>query len=280
MVNGKTFELRPIKELLAIVKHDFRKFDDEGLIDEGSLIKTILYCNDRLGIPIREIKQICIPVVEYKAKLPLNFEKLYYTCALSVTNTMVNNLRNPFDNKVDSDVIYNARIDTSCQGCDTKCSIIVDRKTTQTVYNNQTWTPLSVQDAGAGFVHMDSPNKRYAGKYIVEIIDNEIVTPFRSGEIYVMYLATMEDEEGNMLFPFHPMITPYYEWMLKEKVIMDSIFNSDGGNIDMLKLAQSERGKAWLDAYDMTTSKGYGEYVNNQRKKELGWYNQYFKFFQ
>ena len=267
MVNGKTFELRPIKELLAIVKHDFRKFDDEGLIDEGSLIKTIMYCNDRLGIPLREIKQVCIPVVEYKAKLPLNFEKLYYTCALSVTNTMVSNLRNPFDNKVDSDVIYNARIDTACQGCDTKCSIIVDRKTTQTVYNNQTWTPLSVQDPGVGFVHMDSPNKRYAGKYIVEIIDKEIVTPFRSGEIYIMYLATMEDEDGNMLFPFHPMITPYYEWMIKEKVIMDSIFNSDGGNIDMLKLAQAERGKAWLDAYDMTTSKGYGEYVNNQRKR-------------
>lgn len=78
MVNNKTFELRPVSELFSIVKNDLKKLDDEGLIDTGTLIKTVMHCNDRLGIQIREVKQVCIPVVEFKAKLPLNFEKLYF----------------------------------------------------------------------------------------------------------------------------------------------------------------------------------------------------------
>jgi hypothetical protein len=124
---------------------------------------------------------------------------------------------------------------------------------------------------------------RKPGKYQIDIHDDEITTPFRTGEIYLMYLGTMMDEEGNILFPFHPLITPYYEWALKEKVIMDAIFNSD---IEMqtavkvlLPIAQQERKKAYNNAFDITTTKGYGEYADAQRKKELSWYNTYFKPF-
>jgi hypothetical protein len=91
----------------------------------------------------------------------------------------------------------------------------------------------------------------------------------------------MKDKEGNITFPFHPLITPYYEWTIKEKVVSDAIFNSDASNLgEIFKLAQQERLKAWLDAYDFTTSKSYGEYVAMQRKKELQWYHQWFRYFQ
>ena len=93
-----------------------------------------------------------------------------------------------------------------------------------------------------------------------------------------MYLGTMTDELGNILFPFHPKITPYYEWSLIEAILMDAVFNSEGGYADKLKLAQNERVKAWLDAYNITTEKGYGEYVNQQRRKEMEWYNLFFKY--
>ena len=53
---SKMFEHRPMKELMAIVRQDFKKLDDEGLIDEGNLIKVVMYCNDRLGVGIREVK--------------------------------------------------------------------------------------------------------------------------------------------------------------------------------------------------------------------------------
>lgn len=279
MVNNKTFEFRPVSELLSMVKNDFKKLDDEGLVDDGALIKVIMACNDRLGIPIREVKQVCIPVMDYKAKLPLNFEKLYFASALTVTNTVIHNQQNPFANNFDRDIIYSAGLDRETLGNTENYSVTVKRESTTTIHNFGNWVTLSIDPKSGTHCHNNCPNMRRPGKYQITITDEEIQTPFRSGEIYLMYLGTMQDEEGNILFPLHPLITPYYEWSLKERILMNVIFNSDGDYANLLKLAQAERVKAWLDAYSITTDRGYGEYVDSQRKRELGWYNEYFKFF-
>lgn len=280
MINGKTFDHRPMNELMAIVRQDFRKLDDEGLIDEGVLIKTVMYCNERLGIGLKEIKEIAIPVEDYQAKLPLNFDKLYFVCGLRATNTITVGMRNPFNNNFDRDVIYEAKVDRDSFGDTPYYGITIKREENVTIHSMGEWIALDVSPDTYKYCHGSCPNTKKKGKYTIQIKDDKILTPFRSGELYVMYIATMCDEEGNLLFPFHPMITPYYEWSIKEKILLDAIFNSDVVDGNLLKLAQTEKAKAWLDAYDMTTSKGFGEYVNMQRKKEFGWYNQYFKFFQ
>ena len=97
-----------------------------------------------------------------------------------------------------------------------------------------------------------------------------------------MYIGNMKDEDGNILYPFHPLITPWYEWCLKEKVIMDAIFNSDSTPElgQLLQVAQREKAKAWLDAYDFTTTQSYNEYLHDRRKRELKWFQQYFRLFQ
>jgi hypothetical protein len=280
MINNRTFDHRPVSELLAIVRNDFKKLDDEGMIDEGNLIKVIMYCNDRLGIPIREVKQVCMPVEDYKAKLPLNFEKLYFACALFVTNSIIHNQQNPFNNNFDGDVIYSAGLDRGTLGNVESYAVNIKRETTTTIHYHDSWISLSLAPSCYGFCHSACPNMRKPGKYQVSIDGDVIRTPFRTGEIYMMYLGTMQDEDGSILFPFHPMITPYYEWSIKERVLMNAIFNSDGDYANLLKLATLEKAKAWLDAFNITVEKGYGEYVDAQRKKELGYYNQYFKYFQ
>lgn len=279
MVNNKTFELRPVSELFAIVKNDLKKLDDEGLIDDGTLIKTVMYCNDRLGIYVREVKEVCIPVVEYKAKLPLNFEKLYFASALQATNTVIHSQQNPFSNNFDRDIIYEAELDRGTLGNVDSYSVTVKRESNTTIHHYGNWVTLSVDKTSGVYCHSGCPNMKNLGKYQISIDGDTINTPFRSGELYLMYIGTMEDEYGNILFPFHPMITPYYEWSLKEKIMLDALFNSDGNYGELLKLAQLEKAKAWLDAFGITSDKTYGEYVDSQRKKELGWWNQYFKYF-
>ena len=279
-INNRTFEHRPIEELLAIVRQDFRKFDDEGLIDEGNLIKTVMYCNDRLGIGIREIKQACLNVEDYRVKLPLDFEKLYFTCALKATSTSITLGMNPFNNNFDRDIIYEADIARDDFGGTDFYGVTIKREEKVTIHTTGEWIGIDVLPDSHSFCHPSCPNTRKKGKHSIYIKDGYIVTPFRCGELYMMYLGTMCDEEGNLLFPFHPMITPYYEWSIKEKVIMDAIFNSDVTDASLLQLAQREKVKAWLDAYDFATSKGFGEYVKIQRNKEMSWYNKYFRFFE
>lgn len=281
MINDKTFEHRPISELMSIVKNDMRKWDAEGLIDEGTLIKTVMYCNDRLGIPIREIREVAIPVEDFKGELPVDFEKAFYLCALRCTNTMVTHGRNPFDNNFDQDKIYEACLSRDQLGCVDNYMVTIKRETKETHHHYGEWTQLQISPSSHARCHIDCPNKKKKGKYTVEIKDDHICTPFRSGTIYLMYVGMMKDSDGNITFPFHPMITPYYEWMIKEKVISDAIFNSDAANLgELFKLAQQERVKAWLDAFNFTTDKGYGEFIALQRKRELGWYYEYFRYLQ
>lgn len=279
-INNKTFSHKPINELIAIVRNDFRKFDQEGLIDEGTLVKTVMYCNQKLGLPIHQIREVAIPVDEFKAKLPLDFEKLYYVCALHATNTMIHSQRNPFDNNFDQDIIYEANLDRESLGNVENYQVIVNRITNTTVHQHGSWVTLDVNKSDE-FCHIDCPNKKKRGKYSITIKDGHIDCPFRSGTLYLMYIGMMKDDQGNITFPFHPLITPYYEWAIKEKIVSDAIFNSDGTNLgDLFKLAQQERGKAWLEAFNFTVDRGYGEFVTAQRKKELQWYNSYFKWFQ
>lgn len=286
MIKGKTFEHRPIKELIAIVRNDLRKYDEEGLIDEGTLIKSIMYCNDVLGIPVREIKQKCLVVDDFKAELPLNFEKLYFVCALTATNTNIHHLtppRNPFDNHFDHDLIHEVDIERGTFGGAQNVSIVIKRESNIQTHHCSTWIPLSLGSSSFSRCHVSCPNMRKTGKYQIDIVGDQIHTPFKSGQLYMMYLGTMQDDEGNLLFPFHPLITPYYEWVLKEKILMDALFNSDGEFRETqtkLEYAKAERLKAWVDAWNITLEKSYGEYVASERKKELGYYNTYFKFFQ
>lgn len=280
MIEGRVFDHQPIGNLMAIVKNDFKKFDDQGLIDDGVLVKSIMWCNEKLGIPIREVREAAIQINEFKAELPLDFEKLYYTAALKCSNTSVVTGRNPFDNHFDSDVIYEACLNRERLGCVDDYQVVINRKTHQTIYQHGEWTELGITSDSANFCHIDCPNKRRVGKYQIRITDEGIETPFRSGLIYIMYLGMMKDDEGNITFPFHPMITPFYEWAVKERVLLNAAFNSDGNVGDLLKLAKEERKLAWIDAFNFTTEKAFGTYVDAQRKRELGFYNQYFKYLQ
>jgi hypothetical protein len=264
---------------MAIVKQSMSKFDDEGLIDEGKLIKTVMRCNDKLGMPIREIKQKIIPVEEWQADLPLDFEKLYYVCALQCSNTtVISAYKNPFDNSFDRSIIYEAELSRENLGGAPNYNVTIKKLTDLEIKAEYTnWTELALTPTSNPYCHPACPNMTRPGKYQISITDDKINTPFRKGELYVMYLGAMRDEEGNILFPFNPRITPYYEWAVKEQILMDAIFNSEGNYGELLKLAQQEKSYAWLDAFNITTEKGYGEFAEMQKKKEWEYYNKYFK---
>lgn len=280
MVNNKLFEHRPVEELFAIVKGDFRKLDDEGLIDNGTLLKAIRWCNDKLGVYLREVKEVCITVHNHKAKLPLNFEKLYFAAATYKSDGITTEMYNPLqaiNGHVDADVIYDAKVESGVIGCDHHNTVIINRKGKTVTQSFGSLIPLRI--ASGPLTHIGCPNIKMNCPNHISIKNDEIETTFRNGEIYMMYISTMEDEKGNLLFPFHPLITPYYEWTLKEKVLIDAIFNSDDATGDLankLQLAQQEQLKAWLDAYNITTSRSFGYYTQLQKEKELRWYKDHF----
>ena len=223
-MTDKVFELRPVKELLAIVKNDLKTFDDEGLIDMGKVIKTIMYCNEKLGLYIRDIKEVAIKVDNFMAELPVDFDKLYFAAALDCTNSGIATLRSALDNNVDQDVIYKASLDRESLGCADHYMVKIERKGIQIPYYQSQWVPLGINRNSSGQCHSECPNLRKPGRYEVQVVHRDIRTPFRTGTLYIIYVGLMVDEEGNTLYLFHSLITPYYACALKEKILSDADF--------------------------------------------------------
>lgn len=275
----KNIKFITLHELLASVKEDLSSFDNMGLIDEGRVIKTVMWCNERLGIPIHQIREKFIKVRDYKADLPQNFWKVTFVCAIDETSFCLTGYRDPWNNTttLEDRAKAEAEMCTYVEGCTTKCSpLIIRRENNIEVFRYTHWTSLSLSKSSNMFADKMCFN-RPGGKYTIDIDEEQITLPFREGELYMMYLSTMEDEDGNVLVPFHPLITNWYEWCVKEKILQDILFNSDADVANKLKLAQEEKGKNWLDAWNFQMEPEYRQLQQYQKQLEANYYNKYFK---
>lgn len=278
MINNKTYSFITLTELLASVRNELKSFHDLGLIEESLVIKEILRCNEKLGLVISEMKQVILDVNEFKTELPVDFYKVYYMAALNETNVSVSNLINPWDNTKDQTVTYEADIRAGNFGGTQNTLVIYKKNTEQRETEYYNWTPLSVSKYKSNRCYTNSPIFNYQGKYVVDFTDTEIQTPFRKGEIYMMYLAAMRNEEGEILVPFHPLVTPWYEATITEKILYTAIMNSDEPNLgEKYKLAQQKTIDAWLDAWNFTTDRTYQQISQAQRDREMKWHNKYYR---
>jgi hypothetical protein len=268
-----------LTQLLASVKGDLPSFKDSGFIDEGNVTKTVMWCNEKLGLPIYKMKETVIPVRNYRAELPKGFQKVIYVAALKHNSFGIAQYRDPFDNFVDQTAECAFDVEQFTEGCVTKCNRTIKRKKADGLWEYYTnWTELTLSPQSYIYTASNCVNRHVAGTYTIELDDEEIRTPFREGELYMMYYGMLEDEEGNVLVPFHPLLTTWYEWCVKEKILMDMAFNSDGDVVNKLKLAQMEKSKAWLDALDYASEPSYKQQQEYQRRKEVDMWNKYFKW--
>ena len=141
-----------------------------------------------------------------------------------------------------------------------------------------TWYELKLSPSSYVYTDSNCINRTQRGKFTIDITDEQILLPFREGELYLMYHADLVDDDGNTLIPFHPMITNWYEWCVKEKILIDMMFNSDSDVANKLKFAQSEKIKAYTDAFDFTFTPEYTELQDIQKRKEMNMWKQYFKY--
>lgn len=272
----KNLKYITLDELMASVKEDFHSYDDMGLIDKARIIKTVMWCNEKLGIPIHRTVETFIKVRDFKAELPLNFWKVNYVCALETGSFNISGYRDPFNNTVTEQMKCEAEMCTYVEGCTTKCSpLIIKREKDIVVHRYSHWTELSLSKSSSQYIDKFCFNKP-RGKYTIDIEEEEIILPFREGELYMMYTAIMEDEDGNILVPFHPLITNWYEWCVKEKILQDVIFNSDGDAINQLKLAIQQKDLFYLDAWKFQMEPEYRQAQKWQAQKEANFYGKYF----
>ncbi len=266
-----------LPQLLASVKSDLPSFKDSGFIDEGNVVKTVMWCNEKLGLPIRKTRETILNVRNYQVDLPYDFQKVIYTAALTHSSFGTAQYKDPFNNSDKIDC--NLEVEEFTSGGNTEYIKKIKTKKNNSLYNTFTrWTELSLSPSSYIYTDSSCINNTLKGKFTIDIDDEKISTPFREGELYMMYYSNLIDEDGNILVPFHPLLTNWYEWCVKEKILIDMAFNSDGNVSDKLKLAQLEKTKSWLDALDFEMEPEYQNLKNIQKKNEMKMWEKYFKW--
>ena len=59
------------------------------------------------------------------------------------------------------------------------------------------------------------------------IKNNFLYTTFTTGKVYINYLGSLEDEDGNLLVPDHEILNEYYEYALKERILENLAMNDE-----------------------------------------------------
>jgi|694.fasta_scaffold00342_46 hypothetical protein len=282
-MNNKIIDYIPYSELMSLVKQEIKSYDSQGYINDGDLIPTVMYCNEKLGIHIHEVKQAIIEIKNNKGDLPKDFHKVFYMAALSMTNTTVTNWTNPWDNSKDRTVTYDADFKRGCIGCEDNVTVIYKKSgvdITQSYYN---WQDLKLSNGQYAYIGCPNINSKSKNQVDIDIENGEITTGFRTGEIYMMYVANMLSEEGEILIPFHPLITPWYVWSCVDQVIKSMIFDTDE-DLNKLKmqreLAQDEKDKSWITSYNFANTKEFMAWQQDQKKQQLSWWKRWFRIIQ
>jgi hypothetical protein len=90
-----------LQQLLASVKGDLPSLKDSGFIDEGNVVKTVMWCNEKLGIPVRKVKETTLNIRNYQVDLPVDFQKVIYVAALYNSSFGTAHYKDPFMNSHD-----------------------------------------------------------------------------------------------------------------------------------------------------------------------------------
>jgi len=54
-----------------------------------------------------------------------------------------------------------------------------------------------------------------------------LFTTFETGKVYINYMGEMEDDQGQLMVPDHPLLNEYYEYALKKRIIENLALNGE-----------------------------------------------------
>jgi hypothetical protein len=105
--------------------------------------------------------------------------------------------------------------------------------------------------------------------------DGFLFTTFQDGVVYVNYQGELQDEEGNLMVPDHPMLNDYYEYAFKKRILENLYLNGEDV-AQRLQVIIPELKAARNNALNLVNTPNFAE------MKQLWWTNrraQYSKYY-
>lgn len=124
----------------------------------------------------------------------------------------------------------------------------------------------------------DCLNLNFNSNLVVELNNGFIHTNFESGDLYLNYQSTMEDDEGNLLVLDHPLVNEYYEYAIKQR-IYDNLFQAGEDVQRNMQLTDARLRLAKRDAISFARTPDFSEMRDTWELNRKAMRNKYFNMF-
>ena len=276
-----------ISEVMSSVKSDMSVYDDAGFMDEDRVIKIIRECNEKLGQRIYKSRECVLDIVNFKAEIPSDLYKIENIMASKVYNEV---FMNPENEKYQHEILYEKPKDDrkiinygklGCKDSCDNCFWIEDKKNTYVhkMIRFEKFVPLQLSNNLYNRCTEYSPCNLRDRSYKLDLENDNFKFSFQEGKAYLCYLGDLISEDGEVEIPFHPMLNPYYEWAIKEKVFEDMFLNSEADVQQKLAYAAQKKREAHGSAWIFANSREVGEWNKIQKKKQQQYYQKWYSMY-
>jgi len=143
-------------------------------------------------------------------------------------------------------------------------------------YVSRNFLPLKMKpnrniEAQCPNLYISSTNEGY-------IKNGFLCTNFNTGKVYLNYQGTMEDHDGNLLVPDHPLLNEYYEYAIKSRILENLYINGEDVAQRMQLIEQKLR-PARNNALSVVNMPNFKELESIHRANRKAMYSKYYDMF-
>jgi hypothetical protein len=217
---------RTFEQLLSDVSVDLPTIHQEGMMEPAQLIKVAQRVTYDLGLRVHQEKTAMVDVQRNKGKLPDDFYVLNF--AMMCTRFLI---EEPVLHGTQTEEVMLCPLEPGVDVCDCKPRPCVTQCGEHMVLKQTFKTQVKVYDSfepirlkSGKEVGGDCPNRGYRCLNEASIRHGWLYTNFDCGVVFVDYMGSLEDGDGNLLVPDHPFLNEYYEYAVKQRVLENMAF--------------------------------------------------------
>jgi hypothetical protein len=146
-----------------------------------------------------------------------------HTAACDLNHPIVDPIPTEYDpNNPYGNTCIAPRVFMNCKGEQYELIQVVNPSVTRTY---RSLSPLRMVRSQE--IDCDCPNLYYNTMDQGWLKGGFLFTTFHTGKVYVNYMGEMEDDQGQLLVPDHPLLNEYYEYALKKRIIENLALNGE-----------------------------------------------------
>jgi len=302
MNTAYTLKYRSFDQLLADARVDLKTFDLDNKIEPATLIKVAMRVNYDLGLRIQQPKNFIISIEKGKGRLPDDFQVMNYALMCgdhepesyvppqgTHTESLNPITNNPLTGMVPQYTAMGQPTDCGKSNTQTVCMewnkdqpVVIQKINTLEFnsYANYRYYRkfFQIRFTNSKFISCECPNLNYMAHDQAYIKDNFVWTNIDCGNMYINYEGAMEDDNGNLLVPDHPLLNEYYEYAIKQRILENLLMAGESVNAQ-IQLVELRLRAARNNALSLVNTPNFSEMQKLWTANRLAQYSKYYDMF-